>query len=278
METQPNPDLRVVDEGAAAADPPPPAERLPARTRPTKPLPTPRIAFAKQLDVLRGWAIASGPEARAVSNKQVADIVKIAADTLTLANSFFSDAKLLQKADGGYAPTPVTVNFNQAYAWSPETAAHKLAPALANAWFGQALLPRLEFSSISEDEAVQVLAETATAAPTYRSQLLLILDYLAVAGLVVREAGQVAMGTRVSEAEPPAPTPSNSEHPTPDTPKTGVATAFAQTAEGQIQFNVSFRVGMAEFAEWHADRIAAFFNGIAQVLAAKADVEKGATR
>jgi succinate-acetate transporter protein len=31
---------------------------------------------------------------------------------------------------------------------------------------------------------------------------------------------------------------------------------------------------MGEFSNWQADRIAAFFGGIAQVLAAKAKVEK----
>ena len=47
-------------------------------------------------------------------------------------------------------------------------------------------------------------------------------------------------------------------------------------AEGAMRFNVSFTVDMAEMANWRADRIAAFFAGIAQVLAAKAEVEKTA--
>ena len=44
--------------------------------------------------------------------------------------------------------------------------------------------------------------------------------------------------------------------------------------EGTIQFHVSVRVDMTEFAGWKADRITAFFGGIAQVLAAKGDLEK----
>ena len=285
METDPSsPDLRVV-EGPVDSQPPPEAEPKPAVVeakpavrRPTKPLPTTRIAFVKQLDVLRGWAIASGPEAKSVTNKAVADIVKLNADTLTLANAFFAEAKLLQKGEGGYTPTAATFAFNEAYAWNPENAAHKLGPALADTWFGQALLPRLSFSAIPEDEAIQVLAEAATAAPPYRPQLVLILDYLQAAGVIVRDGGQVRLGS-VRNDDPPtsaAPSePSPTSAPAPP-PKAGLATTFTQTAEGQIQFNVSFRVSMAEFADWRADRIAAFFNGIAQVLAAKADVEKGA--
>jgi hypothetical protein len=41
-----------------------------------------------------------------------------------------------------------------------------------------------------------------------------------------------------------------------------------------VQFHVSVKVDMAEFAGWSADRITAFFGGIAQVLAAKGTLEK----
>ena len=52
------------------------------------------------------------------------------------------------------------------------------------------------------------------------------------------------------------------------------APTFFGTTEGAVNFNVSVRVDMGEFASWKPERIAAFFNGMAQVLAAKADVEK----
>ncbi len=282
METDPAPGLRVVDQDPSEAAPtPPPASKSPSK-RPTKPLPTPRIAFGKQLDVLRGWAVASGAEGKAVTNKQVGDIVKLSPDTVTLANAFFADVGFLQRTDGGYVPTAPTVAFNQAYAWNPENAAQKLEPPLRNAWFGKALLPHLSYNPISEDEAVQVLAEEADAAPTYKPQLLLILDYLEVAGIVVRDSGQVRLGAVASESpggREPSPSAEPKVHVAAREPKaTSVATAFTQSPEGQIQFNVSFRVSMAEFADWQADRITAFFNGIAQVLAAKADVEKGAAK
>ena len=44
-----------------------------------------------------------------------------------------------------------------------------------------------------------------------------------------------------------------------------------------MQFHVSVRVDMKEFSGWQPDRIAAFFGGIAQVLAAKGTVEKEAS-
>ena len=56
----------------------------------------------------------------------------------------------------------------------------------------------------------------------------------------------------------------------------GVTTTFNQAPEGLVQFAVSVRVDMAELSSWRPDRIAAFFAGIAQVLAAKGDVEQKA--
>ena len=44
-------------------------------------------------------------------------------------------------------------------------------------------------------------------------------------------------------------------------------------AGGGVQFDFSIRVGMAEIAGWSAERIAAFFAGLAQVIAARGKAE-----
>lgn len=63
----------------------------------------------------------------------------------------------------------------------------------------------------------------------------------------------------------------------PQTSRSTISTAFTQQpTEGVVQFHISVRVDMGEFANWRPDRIAAFFGGIATVLAAKAAVEKDA--
>ena len=55
-------------------------------------------------------------------------------------------------------------------------------------------------------------------------------------------------------------------------PTRGVSSNFDQgNPEGLLQFAVNVRVDMAEIRTWRPDRIAAFFTGIAQVLAAKGD-------
>lgn len=251
----------------------------PKGERPTKYLPTPRITFSKQLDILRAWAAASGPGGKVATNDNVAEIVKMNSSTISLANPFFASTGLLTKTDGGYIPSPEVMSFLRAYEWSPDTAAQKMAPLLANTWFAEELLSKLSFGQITEEEAIQDLADAASASTEYRGQLLILLEYLAAAGLIQRDGTQVKKGpvsssamTAVPSDAPPAKQESAAAAPEPS--RKSIPSLFG-TTEGAVNFNVSVRVDMAEFASWKPDRIAAFFSGMAQVLAAKADVEKG---
>jgi hypothetical protein len=255
----------------------------PERKRPKRVLPTNRITFPKQPQILRAWATLSGPSGKVVTNAQVGAVMKMAADTVSLANPFFADIGLLEKVDGGYVPGPATIEFNNAYEWDPEKAAHRLAPVLSAAWFGEALLPRLHLNPMTETEAVTVLAELAGVGPAHKANLIVCLEYLALAGLIEREGGQVRRVSSHAGTASPAPVSPPVEERREQARSVGfggtaVNTSFAQqgSPEGQIQFNISVRVSMAEVSGWQADRIAAFFNGIAAVLAAKGGVEQGA--
>ncbi len=253
----------------------------PAGERPTKYLPTPRITFSKQLDILRAFAAASGPTGKVASNEDVAEIVKMNSSTISLANPFLASGGLITKTDGGYIPCAEVMSFLRAYEWSPDTAAQKLAPVLAKTWFAEELLPRLAFGPMNEDEAIEDLAHAANAAPEYRGQLEMLLDYLVAAGLIQRDGSQIKKGTTIVTANARMPFETSAAPPKPENadpsqesqPKPMVPSLFG-TTEGAVNFHVSVRVDMGEFANWKPDRIAAFFGGMAQVLAAKAKVEK----
>lgn len=283
--TKPSPEKQP----SQAVQPPPPprkpetkkpAPKKSERSRPTQTLPTERIAFTKQLDLLRVYASASGAAKKVVTLAEVESIIKMKASTVSLTSAFFTDTGLLLKTDKGFIPSDAVMNFQRAHAWNPETASHKLAPAIQATWFAQRLLPKLSFRPISEQEAVNDLAEACAASPDYEPQLKLLLDYMAAAGLIVRDGDHVRTNV-VSGTVRAVPVASNTV--TDDPPmaatavKSSVTTAFAQPTEGTIQFHVSVKVDMAEFAGWRADRITAFFSGIAQVLAAKGELEKNST-
>lgn len=253
--------------------------------KPNKALPTVRIAFAKQLDLLRAYAAASGPTSRMVNLKDVAEIVQMSPTTIPLANPFFVDVRFVQRTEGqGMTPATELLEYAHAYEWDKETAAYKLAPLLAKTWFWDALLPRLSFQELSEDQAVTLLAEKSAAGPPYKSQLRLILDYLEASGLVKRENGMVrmvkggapAMSTPQPSAELDNVPASISEGKNAST-RSVVTTNFNQK-QGAVSFDISVRIDMSQLAGWEPARIAALFAGIAQVVSAKGAFEKDSVK
>lgn len=230
----------------------------PTNTEPRrrKILPTIRIAPQKQFDLLRAWAAASGPGKKAVQLADAAEIVKMAVNTITLANPFFCDVGLLLRQDGGFVPSEEVVLFSRSFEWNPETAPHKLAPLFSGAWFGQALMPKLNFGSLPKDEAIQTLAEAAEAPPEYEAQLTLLLDYMERAGLIQRDGDTIKKGTVVPSVttERSSAAPNSSEPIREPPPRTTVATTFTTApTEGVVQFHVSVKVDMKEFAGWPSD-------------------------
>ena len=254
------------------------------KQRPKKSLPTDRIHPAKQFMILRAYGAVSGDERKPVKNADVGAIVKLNADTVSLANGYFVENGFLERAPqgGGFMPAQEVLDYHHAHQWNPDTAAQSLAPIVKRSWFYQVLEPKLSFGTFAEAEALEDLARAANATPDYKPQLRALIDYLETTGVVQREGGMLRKGTGkaddISREEPQQQQQPQREeavvNPAPGM-KPNVATRFAKSNAGGVQFNVDVNVDMAEFSSWSPDRIAAFFSGIAQVLAAKSGVEEG---
>jgi hypothetical protein len=272
--------LRVADDSSN-----PSVDTAKVVGKPNKVLPTVRVSFSKQMDIVRAYAAAGS--GKAVTGKDVADIVQMAPTTISLANPFFLDVKFVQKSEGvGMAPASEVMEYLHAYEWDKETAAHKLSPLLSNAWFWEALQPRLAFEKLSEEQVITVLAEKSKAGPSYKPQLKMVLEFLDAAGMIKRENGQVtalkgAQQTTalLAPAAAPAKSAEHAESPSvsPLKQRASVGTNFAQR-EGVISFDISVRVDMSEFVGWEPARIAAFFAGVAQVISAKGMFEKDSVK
>jgi hypothetical protein len=258
-----------------------PADVAPARNKPERFLPTERIKFERQLELLRAYAAASGPAVKAVTNREVATFVNMTESTTSMANAFFTQSGFLQKTAEGLVPAPEVVSYQRAFQWNPEKASHKMAPLVLRTWFGEALIRRLTLKPMEEEQAIQTLAEAANADTRYKANLALLIEYLVAAGLVEREGTQLRASRQghqaATESQPPA--PPNADPLPREIPQrsAAVAASFSAPTEGTVQFHVSVRVDMAEMAGWQPERIAAFFAGIAQVLAAKGSIEKTVT-
>jgi hypothetical protein len=251
------------------------------KAKPTKVLPTDRINFKRQLELLRGYAIASGPQNKPVTQKEIAAIVQMSETTPYLANAFFLDIGLLIRVDGGLLiPSEEVRAFQVAFQWNAETAAHKLRPLFANSWFANAIVPSATLHPLSETEALARLADMSSAGPQYRTGLKTLLEYLEAVGLIVKDGDQIkAASTHAAQVTTVPAQPERTQNPPTPEPKefkAAISTAFNQGPEGIVQFHVSIKVNMAELSGWKPERIASFFAGIAQVLAAKGAVEQEA--
>lgn len=272
--TQPNGAPPGESSHVTAEAPAAPSTPATPKRRPNKTLPTERIAFPKQLELLHAHAIQSHDGERPATNVAVADMVGMSHSTVSLANPFFTDVGLLVKSDGRLRPSREVIEYSHARRWDDEHAAHKLAPLLAETWFGKAILRSLAFSGgMDDDAAIRQLAQEAGASTDYRAQLSMLLNYLQAAGLIERD------GNRIRRDQPQASPPPESadSHAMPDTqahPPTTVSPlgGMAQP-QGGVSFQVSVQVDMAEMASWDPQRITAFFAGLAQVLAAKGAIE-----
>jgi hypothetical protein len=163
-----------------------------AKAKPVKALPTRRISFDTQLDLLRAYG-AAGAEGKGVTNEDLAGIVNIRSSSASLVNTFFSDVGLVMKAERGNAPVPEVVEFQRAYQWDPEHAAAQLAPILKRTWFYQTLAPKLAFNALKEAAAIAALGQAAAAEKHYYPELRLLLDFLTAAELITQDAGMVSL-------------------------------------------------------------------------------------
>ena len=164
------------------------------RAKPIKVLPTDRLNAEKQFGVIRGYVAASGPERKAVANKEVGAIVQIHENTVSICNPFLQDNGLLVKEGQKNRPSEEAADYAQAYEWDTDKAAHQLAPVFRRAWFGAALIPKLMFRALTKDEAITFLANEAKAPKEYKPNLEMILEYLKTAGVINMEGSNITLG------------------------------------------------------------------------------------
>lgn len=238
--------------------------------KPTRALPTDRVGFEKQTEVLRAYGAVA--EEEAATSSAISTVVQIHPSSVSVCNPFFLESGLIEKAGTGYKAGADVAAFHHAMEWDPETAGAKLAPTLRDTWYWKVLQPRLTLGSRDEAEAVRVLAEECRAGPSYRPQIKLILDYLTLAGIIVRDGGQIKRGPQASAGEgngatsTPAKPPSVEPHQPPTPP---VKPTTQQTAFAGVGVEASIRVTEREIASWSPEQIREFFAGLAAVIAAK---------
>ena len=166
-----------------------------------EPLPTERVSFEKQLQLLVAYVVASHNGTKPVGPEEVAPMVKMHPTTATLPNSFFFKLGFLTRAGRGFLPVQEVIEYKLALSWNKETAAEKLLPLLNRSWAAIAL-GRLHIAPMSKDEAIVQLAQKAGAPRSHRQQVLNMISFLVAAGFMKEDGETYVYIDRVAHPVP----------------------------------------------------------------------------
>jgi hypothetical protein len=253
----------MTDENVGAPD---------VRAKATRKLPSTRLGFPKQLEVLRAFALLSAGGASPVHYGKVAQTVRAHDSNVSTMNPFFVENGLLLRQGNQHLPAQEVLEFARKHSWNKDSAATALGPIVGKTWFADAIMARLHFKPLSENEAVEILAAACSAGPEAKPQLRMLIDYMEASSLLRRENGQL-IAIVPQHVPPPAIQPPAEPPPSAPPAPQGGGTAMASTptglSAGRVAFHVNVDVDMAELSSWSADRIAAFFKGVAEVIAAQ---------
>jgi hypothetical protein len=152
-------------------------------------LPTGRLTFQKQVEIIRAYGAAYDALKGAVGIEDITGYVKMAASTVSQSNAFLAEVGLVRKDGRRFIPASEVVAMNRLYELSRDKAYAKLAPLFEKAWFGMLVIPKLKFRPMSEEDMVHELFEAATAETVHLPQVRMLIDYLVLVGLVERDGG-----------------------------------------------------------------------------------------
>lgn len=174
----------------------------------TKNLPTDRIAFDKQISILRAFAAAySANGGKPVTTDEAGDVLtpKFSGLTVTQVIAFFTDVGLLARSDkGGYIPSAEVLEFNKACQWDELEAKAKLRSIFEGTWFYRSLAPRLELAPQSKTNCLAILAGESKAEPEHKARLQNLINFLEYAGIVslIGDTVSVLRPSRISPQPP----------------------------------------------------------------------------
>lgn len=170
------------------------------KRRLVKTLPTDRIPFPRQLEIISAIPVAYEKANTPITFKEVGSILGMSEATLLQMSAFLSDVGLTQRTESGkFTPAPELLDYLRVHQYSPEKAWPKLGPLLEKSWFGQELLTRLKFRPIEEHEALVALVEVSGAEKLHEAQLKIAIEYLSRMGLVVREGSLLRLSAHKPE-------------------------------------------------------------------------------
>jgi len=158
------------------------------------PLPDAHLTLDKQLEVLRGYVVASEKGSKSVGYEEVARLVSIGKSRVSGCNKFFESVGLLKSVKGQrgkYMPSNEVIDWNNKYQWDSESAKLILKPLFEETWFAKLTKKSLEVKSeISEKELISKLGVEAEASPQDEPALRQLIEYMATFKVIEKDEKQ----------------------------------------------------------------------------------------
>ena len=199
-------DEAVLNSGQESEDPAIESGGVNKRTTLSEILPTSRLTFPKQVEIIRAYGAAYDAGKGPVGIEEITKFVGMAPSTVSQSNAFLTDVGLVRKDGRRFVPAAEVQAMNRLYDVSQGKALAKLAPLFERSWFGKLVMPKLRFRPMAEEDMVHELFEAATAETVHLPQIRMLIDYLVLVGLVERDGGVLKVKNGESE-DRPAPTP-----------------------------------------------------------------------
>lgn len=171
--------------------------------KPTKKLPYRKFSSANQFKLLQAIGTLSNTELKPLMVKDIAEVAEAHPNTVSACNPFFIDIGLLTKTGHQFSPDISVVHYADRLKWEDPDAGRKFAGLMDVTWFATCLRPRMQMKALTNKEAVAFLSDASGASPKYKAQLLMLIDFLELAGLVERN-GEMLSWSKAGAMDAPS--------------------------------------------------------------------------
>ncbi len=162
-------------------------------------LPSPNLKIETQLEVLKGYCIASDYGQKGVRYTDVSKFVSVAKPNISGCNKFFESIRFLKKDDnrGKYIPSDEAIDWCKKQEWDKENAKNSLKPLIEKSWFGEFSKKLISIGPKSKDELIAKLGEEAEASKDDESSLNHIVDYLMDFNIITEKEEKIFLTNKI---------------------------------------------------------------------------------
>lgn len=217
----------------------------------SKVLPTDRIAFDKQVAILRAFAaVYAANNAQPVTPEQAGEVTtpKFSGSTITQAIGFFCDIGILERLEkGGLKPSQELIEYNDACQWDESEARFKLRPIFEKTWFARCLIPRLQLTTPPKQTCLSLLASESKATTEHQERLENLLNFLELATIVSLAGGSIKLIQNKTNVTGDVPNPQKTSQQTPPTQEDEHTLYLDKSKQRKVVIQAPLEISRAEY-------------------------------